>query len=378
MTQASFNFDAPPLPAVEAPSEVPPHAAPVVAVAPEALAATAPAPEALEPVCEAPRPACVNPPEDPREDPPEVAVDIEALARALEQHPDFRVLRRLVPLMDFGPRPGALAGTAGVQRVLVLDTETTGLQHRSDKIIELAMLLVQVDTATGLPFGPVEIFEGFEDPGMPIPEVAQQVTGIRDDMVKDQRLDDAQVAALVAMADLVIAHNAGFDRPFVEARFPCFADKAWACSFADIDWKATGAGSSKLSALAQDHGWFYDAHRAQVDCHALLQVLTRPVGSGARTGLALLLDAATAPSFKLRATGSPFESKDLLKERGYRWDAEARVWACTLPTPERLEAELVWLKSEVYGRRSARLEIEAMDSLVRYSSRPGVMSERPV
>jgi len=111
-----------------------------------------------------------------------------------------------------------------------------------------------------------------------------------------------------------------------------------------------------------------------VDCHALLQVLTRPVGSGGRTGLALLLDAATAPSFKLRATGSPFESKDLLKERSYRWDAEARVWACTLPTPERLEAELVWLKSEVYGRRSARLEIEAMDSRVRYSSRSGVLS----
>ncbi|WP_439112996.1 3'-5' exonuclease [Hydrogenophaga sp.] len=375
MTQASFNFDAPPVPAVEAAPEAPPVAVPAVAESPEAPAA--PAPAAPEFGSEAQRPEGVNQPEDPCES----AVDFEALARALEQHPDFRVLRRLVPLMDFGPRPGAPAGAdgaAGVQRVLVLDTETTGLQHRSDKIIELAMLLVQVDTATGLPFGPVEVFEGFEDPGMPIPEVAQQVTGISDGMVKDQRLDDAQVAAMVARADLVIAHNAGFDRPFVEARFPGFADKAWACSFADIDWKATGAGSSKLSALAQDHGWFYDAHRAQVDCHALLQVLTRPVGSSGGTGLALLLAAATAPSFKLRATGSPFESKDLLKERGYRWDAEARVWARTLATPESLEAELVWLKGEVYGRRSARLELEALDSRVRYSSRPGVQSERAV
>jgi DNA polymerase-3 subunit epsilon len=265
MTQASFNFDAPLEDEVDVPSAATPTTTPAT------------------------------------------AVDFEALARALAAHPDFRVLRRLVPIMDFGPRPTG-AGDAGVQRVLVLDTETTGLQHRSDKIIELAMLLVQVDTATGLPFGLVEVFEGFEDPGMPIPEVAQQVTGITDAMVTGQRLDDAQVTALVARADLVIAHNAGFDRPFVEARFPGFADKAWACSFADIDWKAAGAGSSKLGSLAQDRGWFYDAHRAQVDCHALLQVLTRPVGSDARTGLALLWAAAASPSFKLRATGSPFES----------------------------------------------------------------------
>ncbi|MDP3921818.1 MAG: 3'-5' exonuclease [Hydrogenophaga sp.] len=333
MTQASFNFDAPLEDDVDAAS-----AAPAVSV-------------------------------------PATEVDFDALARTLEVHPDFRVLRRLVPIMDFGPRPAA-EGDAGVQRVLVLDTETTGLQHHSDKIIELAMLLVQVDTTTGLPFGPVEVFEGFEDPGMPIPEVAQQVTGITDAMVIGQRLDDAQVTALVARADLVIAHNAGFDRPFVEARFPGFADKAWACSFADIDWKAAGAGSSKLGSLAQDRGWFYDAHRAQVDCHALLQVLTRPVGSDARTGLALLWAAAASPSFKLRATGSPFESKDLLKERGYRWDADARVWACTRATPELLEAELEWLKAAVYGRRSARVEVEAQDSRVRYSSRPGLLTER--
>src|SRR5690606_34534934 len=120
-----------------------------------------------------------------------------------------------------------------------------GLLHASDKIIELAMLLVQVDIASGLPVGPVETFEGFEDPGIPIPEVARQITGITDEMVQGHRLDNEQVDALLARTDLVVAHNAGFDRPFVEARFPGFSQKPWACSFMDIDWKAMGAQSSK-------------------------------------------------------------------------------------------------------------------------------------
>ncbi|MGQ3002616.1 MAG: 3'-5' exonuclease [Hydrogenophaga sp.] len=301
---------------------------------------------------------------------------LEEMAQRLERNPDFRVLRRLVPVTDYGPAQAGQAAS-GSRRVLVLDTETTGLSHQADKIIELAMLLVDVDLASGLPFGPVTLFEGFEDPGMPIPAVAQQVTGISDDMVAGHRLDDAQVEALVAQADLIVAHNAGFDRPFVEARFPGFAAKAWACSFADIDWKAAGAESAKLSALAQNHGWFYDAHRAQVDCHALLQVLSRPVGpQGPATGLNRLISVAAQASFKLRATGSPFESKDLLKARGYRWDGDAKVWYCTLADQERLDAELEWLKAEVYGRRQARVEIEALDGLVRYSARPGVVSQR--
>lgn len=164
------------------------------------------------------------------------------MAQLLAQHPDNRVLRRLVRVLDHGPAPVSVP--EGVQHVLVLDTETTGLSHASDKSIELALLLVQVDAATGQPFGPVDTFEGFEDPGMPIPEVAKQVTGISDEMVRGQRLDDAQVRALIDRADLVVAHNASFDRPFVEARFPGLAHKPWACSFADIDWKTLGAESA--------------------------------------------------------------------------------------------------------------------------------------
>jgi len=368
MNQLTFSFDPP--------QELRPEAAPSTVVP------GTPAPEISTP---APEPIAQQ--HDPVAPTPEsTASSLEHIAQLLEQHPDYRVLRRLVPSLDSGPKlhaPATNSAQAGAQWVLVLDTETTGLSHATDKIIELAMLLVQVDTASGLPFGPVTTFEGFEDPGVPITQMIRQITGITDEMVHGQRLDDAQVHALLARADLVVAHNAGFDRPFVEARFPGFASKPWACSFQDIDWKALGAPSAKLSALAQDQGWFYDAHRALVDCHALLQVLSCSLPhrqTTVITGLAQLMAAATKPSFKLRAIGAPFEAKDQLKSRGYRWDAEARVWCAALASEHLLRAETQWLKAEVYGSRHAQVEVEVetLDSLTRYSSRPGEFGTRPL
>jgi DNA polymerase-3 subunit epsilon len=261
------------------------------------------------------------------------------------------------------------------RRVIVLDTETTGLDSKNEKVIELAMLSVLVDVATGLPVGPVSIYESFEDPGKPIPAQITEITGIDDTMVQGLRIDDDAVTALVQQADLIVAHNAGFDRPFVEARFPVFASKSWGCSFQGIDWKKEGSGSAKLEFLASERGWFYDAHRAQVDCHALLQVLASPLADG-QTGLSRLLAGADQTRYKLRATGAPFEAKDKLKSRGYRWDGEGRVWWCSLGSDELLDAECTWLRDEVYGRRSARVMLEALDSLVQYSSRSGLQTER--
>jgi DNA polymerase-3 subunit epsilon len=177
--------------------------------------------------------------------------------------------------------------------------------------------------------------------------------------------------------DLVIAHNAGFDRPFCEARFALFQDIAWACSFADMDWKAQGRSSQKLESLALELGLFYDAHRAEMDCHALLAVLTAPLPKDpARQALATLIAASRQPAYRLSATGAPFEAKDRLKARRYRWNSEQRVWQTRIGGEAALEAELDWLREQVYGKRQASVALEQTDALVRYSSRSGDASQR--
>jgi DNA polymerase-3 subunit epsilon len=292
--------------------------------------------------------------------------DLERAARLLEAHPDYRVLRRLVPRTDFGVKP---LGPVG--RVVILDTETTGLDSRLDKIIELALLVVEVDTATGAALRVAEVYEAFDDPGRPIPPDVSELTGITDEMVDGQKLDEPRVAELVRDAQLVVAHNARFDRPFVEARLPAFASLPWACSIADIDWAGEGWGSSRLEYLAMKRGWFYDGHRAAADCHALLAVLNAPLPLAGTTGLARLLQAAQANSFRVFADGAPFETKDLLKARGYRWDPERRVWHGEVRDEAALDDERAWLKAKVYGGRAAAVTVEKQDARVRYSARSG-------
>jgi DNA polymerase-3 subunit epsilon len=311
-------------------------------------------------------PAAVLPvPEPDRAEP-----DWAQLASTLASHPDYRVLRRLAPPLLFSPSSGPTL------RVLVLDTETTGLNASRDKVIELALLAFDLDLATGQPAGQLQVYDGLEDPGAPLSTEVQQLTGISDDMLRGQRLDEARVAELLAGAKLVIAHNAAFDRPFVEARLPAFAELNWACSFADIDWKRQGRDSAKLSALALQLGWFYDAHRAEMDCHALLAVLRPPLPLDERNGLMHLVEAAERPSYRLQATGAPFEAKDLLKARNYRWDGNLRVWFTQLKDELALLAETQWLKAQVYEGRPARVQVEQQGARQRYSGRPGRLDVR--
>lgn len=299
--------------------------------------------------------------------------DAPTLAARLAQHPDYRVLRRLAPVLRFNR-----TAQGPVMRVLILDTETTGLDHGRDKIIELAMLRVDVDSATGLPVGEVVVFDELEDPGQPISKEVQALTGISGEMVQGKHLDEARIASLLQGVDLVIAHNAAFDRPFCEARIPAFAQLAWGCSFADIDWKQEGHGSAKLEYLALDKGWFYDAHRAETDCHALLAVLCEPLPSSQQSGLAKIMAASQGPSYRLQATQAPFEAKDALKSRAYRWNADQRVWHTRLDDEAQLSAECAWLKTHVYADRTARVHIEKMDARVKHSNRAGELSQREI
>lgn len=291
----------------------------------------------------------------------------EEMALALEKHPDYRVLRRLVPKKEFHP---SAAGQV-LQRGVVLDTETTGLSVDADQVIELGMIVFEFDPVLGTIHQVLEVFDELEDPQRPIPAESVAVHHITDEMVKGKQIDDHKVNAIVQSAAVVIAHNAAFDRPFVEKRWPVFQDKQWACSIRDIDWKNEGMSSAKLEFLLQTRGLFFEAHRAETDCWALLELLSAVLPNSQQPALLCLLESLNQAQFRLFATGSPFDAKDALKTRGYRWAPEIKCWHRTLTTENALQEEIDWLKRKVYQGRRASVEIEKLGGMIRHSQRQG-------
>ena len=293
--------------------------------------------------------------------------DFEALAQQLEQHPDYKVLRRLTPQHLITPE---LAGQKMCKGV-VLDTETTGFDVENDRVIELGMLLFEFDPVSGAIHQVLEVFDELEDPGFEIPPASIAVHHITDDMVRGKRIDDARVAGFLKNVDVVIAHNASFDRPFVEARWPVFETLNWGCSIKDIDWREEGFGSAKLEYLLSTQGYFYEAHRAETDCWALIALLNQVLPQSQQTALLALLEKLNQAQQKVYAINSPFETKDMLKARGYRWSPDLRCWSRVLASAPDMQQELSWLKKNVYGDRNARVEVESLGGKVRYSTREG-------
>lgn len=291
-------------------------------------------------------------------------VDKQAAAALLDADPDFRVLRRLeVGLIPVSP-PGEMT-----RRAVFLDTETTGTDVLQDQVIELAMVAFDYDPASGAVHKvyEAEAFNRFRDPGRPIPPEATRVNNITDDMVAGQTISDEEVEAFLEGVGLVIAHSASFDRPMVEKTWPVFQGLNWACSIEDLGWKERGFASNSLEYLVMKQGYFFEGHRAKIDCLAGIAVLAATLPTGEKV-LAGLLDSARKARTLVRAVNSPFETKDILRARGYRWDAADRVW-WTLT--EDLEAEQAWLADHVYGGRLPPLPLAPVRADNRFSLRVG-------
>jgi DNA polymerase III epsilon subunit-like protein len=165
-----------------------------------------------------------------------------------------------------------------------------------------------------------------------IPPEITNITGITDEMVAGHRINDRAVNDLLDRVILVIAHNADFDRRFLEKRLPAFTTKHRACSRADIDWKAEGIRSSALEFVAYSLGFFHDGHRAASDCRATLHALAQPLPGTGRLAMQALLEQARLPTWRLWARDAAIEKKDVLKARGYAWSPGAQL-AHTSPIP---------------------------------------------
>jgi DNA polymerase-3 subunit epsilon len=276
------------------------------------------------------------------------SADFAAAADILEASGQYRVLRRLQPR----PVVATRMAVPGERVAVIVDTETTGLDHTRDEVIEIGMVSFSYDEE-GRIGDVIGTFNALREPTVPITAEITRLTGITPEMVKGHTINLDAVEAFIQPAHLVIAHNARFDRPFCERLAHGFSLKGWACSHAEVSWSEYGFEGSKLGYLLSQCGWFHQGHRAVEDCYALLEVLAAPLRGASACAMTHLLASARKALLRIWAEGSPFDMKDNLKRRGYRWNdgtnGRPKSWFIEIDE-DAYESEMKFLRQEIYRR----------------------------
>ena len=220
-------------------------------------------------------------------------------------------------------------------------------------------------------FDVCEALNELQEPRTPVSAEITRITGITNEMVAGHQIDADKVAEVAGPAALIVAHNASFDRRFAERSFDIFSTKAWACSMTQVPWKDEQLDGLKLEFLAMKSGFFYDAHRATTDCFAAIELLARPLPQSGTLALSTLLDEARQPTCRVWAEGSPYDFKDILKARGYRWndgnDSQPKSWYRDV-SEVKLDEELSYLREEIY-QREADVPVVKITAYDRFSGR---------
>lgn len=286
---------------------------------------------------------------------------LERLTEIQAAPQDYALIER-IPITRKGVNfPCSLSAEMGDEISLVLlDVETTGLDKNADAIIELGLVRILVSPSTGQVTSIVRVESHYNDPGFPIPAEVTELTGITDAMVQGHRIDQESLRRWFEDDAIVVAHNAAFDRRFIDRIFPEYNNARWACSSRGIDWRKLGVGGTKLEYLIYKCGAFYEGHRASIDCLAIAWLFhCQPEATKA------LLAGEASVEYAIKATGAPFDVKDDLKARRYRWDGGAKVWYTVVPA-ETLEEEKAFLAA-LYHRGGERSEIRKLTSRTRFT-----------
>ena len=154
---------------------------------------------------------------------------------------------------------------------VIVDTETTGLDPHNDKIIQLSAILYNPEGY------PVESFNTYINPGIPIPSGASRINGITDDMVRNAPTIEEVQDTFVAFCKnlLLVGYNVPFDLRFLAAAFPSHFDEREYIDLLPICRSCLPAPDYKLETVASLLGYAPDGgfHDSLTDCEAVAAVL---------------------------------------------------------------------------------------------------------
>ena len=220
--------------------------------------------------------------------------------------------------------------------LLVLDTETDGINTASCRCWEIAGVLYDTETKQVL-----RAWSSLIKTDEKLPKAIQQLSRIDPESLQhgvDIEEAVATLQRLEAKADFTVAHNVDFDRPILERLG--FRAKRWICTVNDVPYPE--GISKKLTYLAVEHGIpviAANAHRALDDVMLLIQIIRQH-------DFSQIIQYSEAKSKRLvaRFQKKDFKARAVVKRFGFRWNRDFQQWEKTVRdyngTVEAIEKQL--------------------------------------
>lgn len=206
-------------------------------------------------------------------------------------------------------------------KVLGLDFETTGLDTKDDRIVEIGAVVWDVSRKI-----PLDIFSQFLITDRPLPEEVAKLIGIDNGDIlafgcpAHEGFERLEKMVNHSQCEAIVTHNGiAFDMPMLLANLDRVGVGCMTLKYLPvIDTKvhlplAYKPDSMKLKYLAADHGFIQrHKHRALFDVLTMLDILSY-------YDISEVLAEMREPRITIRADVS-YEHKDIAKNAGYRWE----------------------------------------------------------
>jgi len=215
-----------------------------------------------------------------------------------------------------------------------IDFEPTGLSAADDRITEIGACLYDWPTST-----PLKLMSTLVNPGRPIPEEIQKLTGITDELVdlygKSEKVAFAELHDLMSYADYAAAFNGSrFDQPFYLAACNRLGVEPsgifWLDLSADVKWPSE-ITTRNLRHLASEFGFCNPfAHRAIFDVLTMFK-------TAQNFSLDDIIARAQEPTVYVQAVVD-FANNQKAKDFSFRWNPASKAWWKALKSSD-FEAE---------------------------------------
>ncbi|MBF0245950.1 MAG: hypothetical protein HQL31_11885 [Planctomycetes bacterium] len=225
-----------------------------------------------------------------------------------------------------GALPEVIAEAEGeVSRVAVMGHRLSGNNPFRHNIFELGVHIFEIQKSPARFVKSIARQRWFNDPGGDLPDYVFERAEVSREEVEGQSIDGEALQKLLEGIEVIIAHDAGALRPFMEKILPELEKSLFGCSRNQVDWRSKGFESRSLHYLSRDHGWWFENDSSLAECAAIVKLLNEEDDESGRSYLDELIGRCQEPLIEVEAKATPRDRR-LLSKEFFKFSPRDQVW----------------------------------------------------